>query len=37
MSDILQNDPRWDASRVIHAPHGAEKVCKTWWLRRPIA
>jgi urocanate hydratase len=30
MSDILQNDPRWDASRVIHAPHGAEKVCKTW-------
>lgn len=23
-------DPRWDASREIRAPRGAEKVCKTW-------
>ncbi|MEB0139646.1 MULTISPECIES: urocanate hydratase [unclassified Undibacterium] len=30
MPHALDNDPRWDASRVIHAPHGAEKVCKTW-------
>src|SRR5450830_140860 len=30
MTTTLQNDPRWDASRVIHAPTGAEKVCKTW-------
>ncbi|MBC3918968.1 urocanate hydratase [Undibacterium sp. CY18W] len=26
----MNNDPRWDASREIHAPHGAEKTCKTW-------
>ncbi|MFZ6814307.1 urocanate hydratase [Undibacterium sp. Rencai35W] len=26
----MNNDPRWDASRVIHAPRGAEKTCKTW-------
>ncbi len=30
MSDALMNDPRWDASREIRAPRGAEKVCKTW-------
>ena len=30
MTTTLQHDPRWDASRVIHAPTGAEKVCKTW-------
>jgi urocanate hydratase len=26
----LSNDPRWDASRVIRAPRGSEKVCKSW-------
>ncbi|WP_295760788.1 urocanate hydratase [Undibacterium sp.] len=26
----MKNDPRWDASREIRAPRGAEKVCKTW-------
>ena len=26
----LKNDPRYDASRVIRAPRGAEKTCKTW-------
>ncbi|MCU6432940.1 urocanate hydratase [Undibacterium sp. Jales W-56] len=26
----MNNDPRWDASREIHAPRGAEKTCKTW-------
>ena len=26
----LSTDPRWDASRVIRAPRGSEKVCKSW-------
>ncbi len=26
----LKNDPRFDATRVIRAPRGAEKTCKTW-------
>ena len=26
----MNQDPRWDASREIRAPRGAEKVCKTW-------
>ncbi|MBI3713174.1 MAG: urocanate hydratase [Burkholderiales bacterium] len=26
----MNNDPRWDASREIRAPRGAEKTCKTW-------
>ncbi len=26
----MNNDPRWDASREIRAPRGAEKSCKTW-------
>ena len=26
----MNTDPRWDASREIRAPRGAEKVCKTW-------
>ncbi|HJV52188.1 MAG TPA: urocanate hydratase, partial [Noviherbaspirillum sp.] len=26
----LSNDPRWDASRVIRAPRGSEKACKSW-------
>ncbi|MFZ6748580.1 urocanate hydratase [Undibacterium sp. Ren11W] len=26
----MKNDSRWDASREIRAPRGAEKVCKTW-------
>jgi urocanate hydratase len=26
----LSNDPRWDASRDIHAPRGSEKSCKSW-------
>nr|WP_314857578.1 urocanate hydratase [uncultured Undibacterium sp.] len=26
----MNDDPRWDASREIRAPRGAEKVCKTW-------
>ena len=26
----LKNDPRYDASRVIRAPRGSEKSCKTW-------
>lgn len=26
----MENDSRWDASREIRAPRGAEKVCKTW-------
>ena len=26
----LADDPRWDANRVIHAPRGSEKTCKSW-------
>ncbi|NEX60925.1 urocanate hydratase [Noviherbaspirillum galbum] len=26
----LNNDPRWDESRVIRAPRGSEKTCKSW-------
>ena len=26
----LKDDPRYDATRVIRAPRGAEKTCKTW-------
>lgn len=26
----MNNDSRWDASREIRAPRGAEKTCKTW-------
>ena len=26
----LDDDPRWDASRVIRAPRGSEKTCKNW-------
>jgi len=26
----LKNDPRYDATRVIRAPRGAEKTCRTW-------
>ena len=26
----MNNDLRWDASREIRAPRGAEKTCKTW-------
>ncbi|MET3119809.1 urocanate hydratase [Undibacterium sp. GrIS 1.8] len=26
----MNNDPRWDESREIRAPRGAEKTCKTW-------
>ena len=26
----LKNDPRYDATRVIRAPRGSEKTCKTW-------
>jgi urocanate hydratase len=26
----LDNDPRWDASREIRAPRGAERSCKSW-------
>jgi urocanate hydratase len=26
----MNNDPRWDESRQIRAPRGAEKTCKTW-------
>ena len=26
----MNNDPRWDETREIRAPRGAEKVCKTW-------
>ncbi|MBI3231026.1 MAG: urocanate hydratase [Burkholderiales bacterium] len=29
-NDVLANDPRYDASRVIRAPRGSEKVCKSW-------
>ncbi len=29
-SSSLENDPRFDASREIRAPRGAERVCKTW-------
>jgi urocanate hydratase len=29
-SSNLDNDPRWDASRVIRAPRGSEKTCKSW-------
>ena len=29
-SSNLDNDPRWDASRVIRAPRGSEKACKSW-------
>ena len=24
------DDPRWDASRVIRAPRGPERTCKSW-------
>jgi urocanate hydratase len=30
MSDALNNDPRWDASREIHAPRGSQLTCKNW-------
>ncbi|PFH08082.1 urocanate hydratase [Collimonas sp. PA-H2] len=26
----LDHDPRYDASRIIRAPRGVEKVCKSW-------
>ncbi|HEX7647060.1 MAG TPA: urocanate hydratase [Noviherbaspirillum sp.] len=26
----LNDDPRWDESRVIRAPRGSEKTCKSW-------
>ena len=26
----VKDDPRFDATRVISAPRGAEKTCKTW-------
>jgi len=26
----LKDDPRYDATRIIRAPRGAEKTCKTW-------
>jgi urocanate hydratase len=26
----MNSDPRWDANRVIRAPRGPHKVCKTW-------
>jgi len=26
----LGNDPRWDETRVIRAPRGSEKSCKSW-------
>jgi urocanate hydratase len=26
----MNEDPRWDASRIIRAPRGSQKVCKTW-------
>ncbi|HJV79487.1 urocanate hydratase, partial [Noviherbaspirillum sp.] len=29
-STNLNNDPRWDASRVIRAPRGSDKACKSW-------
>ncbi len=28
--DPLSNDPRFDADRVVRAPRGAEKSCKSW-------
>ncbi|HJV50226.1 MAG TPA: urocanate hydratase, partial [Noviherbaspirillum sp.] len=30
LSNDLDKDPRWDASRVIRAPRGSDKVCKSW-------
>jgi len=30
MTTHLDHDPRYDASREIRAPRGAERVCKTW-------
>jgi urocanate hydratase len=30
LSTTLDSDPRWDASRVIRAPRGTEKTCKSW-------
>lgn len=30
MSIALSQDPRYDASRVISAPRGTDKVCKSW-------
>ncbi len=29
-TNVLANDPRYDATRVIRAPRGSEKVCKSW-------
>lgn len=29
-TNVLANDPRYDATRVIRAPRGNEKVCKSW-------
>ena len=26
----LDSDPRWDDSRVVRAPRGSEKTCKSW-------
>jgi urocanate hydratase len=30
MNDYSKADPRLDLSRVIHAPRGSERVCKSW-------
>ncbi|HJV84340.1 MAG TPA: urocanate hydratase [Noviherbaspirillum sp.] len=30
LANDLDKDPRWDASRVIRAPRGSDKVCKSW-------
>jgi urocanate hydratase len=28
--NLLSNDPRFDADRVVRSPHGTERSCKSW-------
>ena len=34
--DNLSNDPRYDDSRVVRAPHGPERSCKSWLTEAPF-
>ena len=35
-ADTSSNDPRYDADRVIRAPRGSEKSCKSWLTEAPF-
>lgn len=30
VQDKLKEDPRWDPARIIRAPHGTTRTCKSW-------